>query len=141
MKNNVHFILLLALIFILFSCNSYSQAEADRAIKVFFLGVLEVANMLFIGIASVVFCVLSSTSAKQVFKVLGWIFLSIFFLFTAIIFIAVLDNSPKNPQIYFVFLIAFAMVMISVIFIFRKSKKSTQKKDDGVLDKIPEEII
>ncbi|MBK9191881.1 MAG: hypothetical protein IPM77_10385 [Crocinitomicaceae bacterium] len=68
-------------------------------------------------------------------------FLSIFFLFTAIILIAVLEHNPKNPQIYFVFLIAFGMLVISTVFIFRKSKKSVHQTDHAVLDKSSEEII
>lgn len=141
MNKHLAVLALIALMIIMASCNDSNKAEVDRAIQVFFLGVIEVINMLLFGIVSVVFCVLSVTSPKPAFKILGWIFLSIFFLFTMIIFVAVLDHKPKNPQIFFVFLIAFGMKVVSLVFAMKKSKHVIQKNNADLLDKSEEDII
>lgn len=141
MNKHLAVLALIALMIIMASCNDSNKAEVDRAIQVFFLGVLEVINMLLFGIVSVVFCVLSVTSPKQAFKILGWIFLSIFFLFTMIIFVVVIDHKPKNPQIFFVFLIAFGMIVVSLVFATKKSKHVIQKNNADLLDKSEEDII
>jgi len=129
--------LLLCSILFLVSCRGQNNDNFNRAVEVFFLGVLQVINMIIFGVASLVFCVISGTNPKQIFKVLGGVFLGIFSLFSLIGFISVIDANPRENDIFIVFLMEFAMIVISMIFVFKKPKAvSAVENKDQYLNKI-----
>jgi hypothetical protein len=127
--------LIVTLLLLITSCRDSS--DIDRGVEIFFLGVLQVLNMTFFGICAVIFSVLAGTGSKPVFRVLGSIFLGLFFLFTAFGFIEVQSARPRGNEIYIIFLMEFAMIIISFIFLLKKPKTtSTEKKRQSDLDQV-----
>lgn len=139
-SNKTLLALIVVVTLLLVSCRDGHQENFNRAIEVFFLGVLQVINMIFFGTASLIFCIISATNPKQIYKVLGGVFLGIFSLFGLIGFINVVDANPRENQIFIIFLMEFAMIVISAVFVLKKPKKVTETVDnEKYLDKIIDE--
>jgi hypothetical protein len=136
MKSNLtRSIIIVTLLLLLTSCRN--NADVNRGVEVFFLGVLQVLNMIFFGICAVVFSVLAGTGGKMVFKTLGGIFLGLFFLFTAMGFSEVQGVGPRSNEIYIIFLMELAMIIISFIFLLKKPKiTQSEKKRQSDLDQV-----
>jgi len=119
------------------SCQERNNDNFNRVVEVFFLGVLQVINMIIFGVASLIFCIISGTNSKQIYKVLGGVFLGIFSLFCLIGLVNVIEANPRENQIFIIFLMEFAMIIISLIFVFKKPKKvNNVENKDQYLNKI-----
>jgi len=119
------------------SCSTSEQNEFGRSVEVFLIGLLQVVNMVIFGVLSMIFCIISASNPKSTYKVLGWIFLLIFLLFFAFGYIAVTEARPRHFEIYYIFIMEFVMVVISLLFVIRKPKTSnTSENRDQYLDKI-----
>ena len=137
-KNLIAFILVATLF--LGSCRNGQQENFNRAVEVFFLGVLQVINMIFFGTASLILCIISGTNPKQIFKVLGGVFLGLFSLFALIGFVNVIEANPRENDIFIIFLMEFAMIIVSMIFVFKKPKATINPaNNEKYLDKIIDE--
>jgi len=136
-------LILLVLLLILFSCKDPKQA--DKAIEVFFLGVLQVINLILIGVTAMVMCVLAYSNGKEIFRILGWVFLILFSLFTLMGFISVIKLNPRNPEIFYVFIIELIMIVVCLVFIIIKpntiapSKKQSGKNTENQI--VDDEVI
>lgn len=113
----------------LISCNNGAKQEMNRAVEVFFLGVLQVLNMSLFGISSLVLCILSITSTKPVFKILGGILLGIFFLFMSLGLMAVTRANPKHFDIYILFILEIVMIIAAFICLLIKPKNKPSKNN------------
>lgn len=133
----INLALVIAIAVLLVSCRA-NQANVDRAVGVFFIGVLQVINMIIFGIAGLIMCIVSSTSNKQIYKILGWIFFGIFSLFTVMGFMALTEIGPRHNEIYVIFMMEAAMMIISLIFVLKKPnpKQKQQAVDSNYLDKV-----
>ena len=133
----INLVLLVAATVFLISCRG-NQANVDRAVGVFFVGVLQVINMIFFGVAALILCIVSATNSKQVYKVLGWVFLGIFILFTLMGFMAITELKPRHGEIYVVFMMEAAMIIVALIFVIKKPnpKQKQQAVDANYLDKV-----
>lgn len=140
-STSVIHISILSLFIYLCSCTPSANRDAERAMGVFFLGVLQVINIIIFGVGAVIFSVLSATNVKPIFKVLGWMFLSLFTLFVLIGLINVLELNPKHFDVFIIFFMEAAMIIVSLIFVIRKPvpQKSTNSKDQYLEKIISEE--
>ena len=99
------------------SCQN--KAEVDRAVHVFFTGVLQVLNMLVFGVIGLVFSIISHGNGKQGHKVVGGITSGLFALFTVMTFLAVQSYQPRHGTIYILYLFSFVMLGVAAFFLFR----------------------
>ena len=133
-KNLVFFAFLLL---ILSSCSPAENREFERGLEVFIIGVLQVANLLVFGVLALVFCIISSNNPKTVYKVLGWIFLSFFFISFMAGLIMLSNANPREFTIYYLFIMEMVMIIISFVFVLRKPKLSkSAESNEAYLDKI-----
>lgn len=115
---------LLFIVFMLIACHNGSKENVNRAVEVFFLGVLQVINLILFGVSAVVFSAISITSNKPVFKILGGIFLGIFTIFFLMGFFAVSSARPKHFDIYIIFAVEAIMIIVAFICLIIKPKKN-----------------
>jgi len=123
--------LLLLLTGILVACKNSSKENFDRAVEVFFLGVLQVINLILFGVTALVFSIISATNSKPVFKTLGAVFLGIFTVFMIMGFLAVTRAQPRHFDIYIIFTVEAVMIIVAFICVLIKPKKSTVISNNG----------
>lgn len=123
---------------LLISCNAQNNADVNRAVAVFFLGVLQVINLILFGSTALVLCIVSANSAKPIYKVLGGVFLGIFAIFTLLGFLAVTAEKPRHFDIYILFIVEFLMILIAFIFVLKKPSKKSNEASKEMVDSVEE---
>lgn len=126
--------LVLPLFLLLAGCQEDSK-NVERAIAVFFIGVLQMINLVTFGICAIVFSALSTNPQKPVFRILGWAFFGIFTLFVLLGFLAVTEKQPRHWDVYMIFMVETMMIGISLILLLRKPGRPLYKND--ILDERP----
>lgn len=126
---------IVSLVFLLISCSDQAKANADRAIAVFFLGVLQLVNLMLFGVTSIVFSAIGITNPKPVYRILGSVFLGIFSIFTTMGYLAVNAKHPRHFDIYWIFIIEIAVIILCLVLLL-KPKKIKDTRQEDYLDKI-----
>lgn len=117
---NKETLVLVCLVFVLAGCNDAKRAEMNRSVEIFLMGFFQVLNLAIFGIGALTLSVLSGSSVKQVFKIVGSILLGVFVIFTSMTYFQVQRLNPVHFDVYYIFLISLAMIGISLFFLIKK---------------------
>lgn len=147
-KKKIYRLISLALIVALFS-SCRNNREADEAIHIFFIGVLQIINILLFGSTSLIFSILGFTQAKHGLRITGGILTGVFALITLLSFAGLQEWHPRHYLIYTIFGIEFIMLIAAFIFTIKKPvaqvpKPAQQAANQQTLDDIineEEEIV
>ena len=123
----------LLLSFVLVSCNESGWNNAGKEIATgiasFVQFIIQIANIIFFGISALVFSILSITTSKQTYKIVGGIFLAIFITVAGLGYLEVHSMSIKKYYLFLiVFIIELVIIIISIIFLLKKSKVKTTER-------------
>ncbi|MBN4070915.1 hypothetical protein JYT72_00265 [Crocinitomix catalasitica] len=148
LKNRRILILQLLVVALLFtSCRN--NTEVNRAVHVFFLGVMQILNMALFGILGLIFSILAQTGGKQGLRIAGVVLSIVFALGTIAGLLNLAEWHPRHYEIYTLFGISVIMIIVSLIYSFksmnepRKTVKSqgNDKYLDDIISEEEEEII
>ena len=97
------------------------------------------------GGSSLALSIISGSSTKSVFKIMGGILLGFFVLFTGVTYFKITGIGPRHFDVYYLHIISCIMIFISVYFLFKnptqslESKNRTDESDEIINDR--EEIL
>lgn len=129
------------LVLILCSCSDYEKRQFDRSVEVFILGIIQVLNMAVFGSSALTLSIISGSSPKSVFKILGGILSGFFALFTFISYFKITNIGPRHFDVYYLHIISVVMICIAIFFLLKKptgnngSKKSISELDEIINDR------
>lgn len=136
---NINILIILVIILIFTSCKN--NADLEKAIEIFFIFVIQVISFVLFGIAGIVLSIVSSNSKTNTTKIIGGILIGIFTIVSIICLLITLDINPKKNYIYFVFLIDFIIISISIFFLAKNKytgNKLTHNSNEDYLEQIIE---
>ncbi len=111
-QSKLQLIVLIGIVFLLFSCTPQEKDTVDRGLKTFAVFMWEIVNFVIFGLTALTLSIIVFVNRKPTLRIIATIFTAIYVLFLILGLIVVVNIPPPGFYIYMVFTIFFFVAAI-----------------------------